>query len=310
MTRWAIVLAAGEGSRLRLLTMDDRGVVTPKQFCSLRGGASLLERTLARAERLVPRERIVVVVAAEHRTFWRAQLSHLPAANVVVQPRNRGTALGVLLPLLAIASRDPDPDLVVLPSDHFVADEVALLAAVTRASDAAARGEAGIVLVGMTPDAATSDYGWIVSAPAAALAPVRTFIEKPTPAIAAELLAQGALWNTFLFAARGRCLGSAIESAAPGVAGRMRDALRLGGDALERFYDVEPAVDLSRHVFERQPAALRVVRAGPCGWTDLGTPQRVRACLARRGEFEGQGVVPHRGTSVRLDLVVQGSATA
>jgi hypothetical protein len=48
MTRWAIVLAAGEGSRLRLLTTDDRGVVTPKQFCSLRGGASLLERTLAR----------------------------------------------------------------------------------------------------------------------------------------------------------------------------------------------------------------------------------------------------------------------
>ena len=59
---WAIVLAAGDGTRLRDLTTRD-GVSTPKQFCSLAGGRSLLGDALARAARVVPRKRVVVVVA-------------------------------------------------------------------------------------------------------------------------------------------------------------------------------------------------------------------------------------------------------
>jgi hypothetical protein len=46
---WAIVLAAGEGSRLRRLTTDGSGASIPKQFCSLRNGPSLLHEALRRA---------------------------------------------------------------------------------------------------------------------------------------------------------------------------------------------------------------------------------------------------------------------
>jgi mannose-1-phosphate guanylyltransferase len=34
---WAIVLAAGEGSRLHSLTTTESGIAIPKQFCSLHG---------------------------------------------------------------------------------------------------------------------------------------------------------------------------------------------------------------------------------------------------------------------------------
>jgi mannose-1-phosphate guanylyltransferase len=43
---WALVLAAGEGTRLRSLTTTRSGAAIPKQYCSLRNGPSLLEETL------------------------------------------------------------------------------------------------------------------------------------------------------------------------------------------------------------------------------------------------------------------------
>ena len=47
---WAIVPAGGEGRRLHGVTTTALGVAVPKQFCSLRGGNSLLLEALKRAE--------------------------------------------------------------------------------------------------------------------------------------------------------------------------------------------------------------------------------------------------------------------
>src|SRR5262249_46375911 len=120
---WAIVLAAGDGTRLRRLTTGRDGVTTPKQYCSLRGGKTLLDQAIERGARAVGRRRGVTVVAEQHRFWWSRSLSHSPAGGVVVQPRNRGTAPGILLPLLSILRRDPEARVLILPSDHFVEDE-------------------------------------------------------------------------------------------------------------------------------------------------------------------------------------------
>jgi mannose-1-phosphate guanylyltransferase len=115
---WALILAAGQGTRLRSLTTTKEGFAVPKQFCSLCGGASLLEETLSRAETVATRSHIVTVVAAEHRRWWEPTLWTLPGENIVVQPQNKGTATGLLLPLLHILRRDPNATVAVLPSDH------------------------------------------------------------------------------------------------------------------------------------------------------------------------------------------------
>src|SRR5688572_14911561 len=120
---WALVLAAGEGSRLRTLTTDSNGLAVPKQFCSLQGGPSLLQEALHRAQAVVPRERICTVVAEQHRRWWQGALWWLPAANIFVQPRNRGTAVGILMPVLRILARDPLARILFLPADHYVRDE-------------------------------------------------------------------------------------------------------------------------------------------------------------------------------------------
>jgi mannose-1-phosphate guanylyltransferase len=98
---WGLVLAAGDGTRLATLTTDANGRSVPKQFCSLNGGRSLLEDAMHRARHIVPRDRLCAIVAADHRRYWQRTLWTLPSSNVIVQPRNRGTAHGILLAVLS-----------------------------------------------------------------------------------------------------------------------------------------------------------------------------------------------------------------
>lgn len=118
---WAVVLAAGDGIRVRAWTKDPSGAPIPKQYCCFWGAKTMLGWALERATALVPPERVAVIVADQHRGFWQKELLGLPAENVVVQPRNRGTTAGVLLPVPQILlRRDPQARFLVLPSDHYV----------------------------------------------------------------------------------------------------------------------------------------------------------------------------------------------
>ncbi len=283
---WAIVLAGGEGSRLRSLTTTPSGVAVPKQFCSLRGGASLLDEALQRAAAVAPRQRICAVVAGQHAQWWRASLAGLEPANVLVQPQNRGTALGILLALLNILERDPHASVVILPADHHVGEEGVLAAALGRAVAAVRARPADVLLLGVTPEEADPELGYIVPAgdSPAGLARVARFVEKPTVGEAEALIAGGALWNVFIVAAHARTLLEVFNRYDRGLARRMRSAVRdalLGASttALAELYLRLDNVDFSRDLAERYGAAFRVMRIPACAWTDLGTVQRVTKTL-------------------------------
>ncbi|MFO1078057.1 MAG: sugar phosphate nucleotidyltransferase [Planctomycetota bacterium] len=283
--RFGLVLAGGSGKRLESLTTDANGRAVPKQYRSLLGRRSLLGDALARAERLVTRSHIVTVVAAQHEPFWRRELADRTTENVVVQPRNRGTAAGVLLPLLAIAARDPAAVVTLLPSDHFVADEESLIAALRRAQAAAARLPTKVLLVGVQPDGPEADYGWILPGTAGGpVRPVRSFHEKPPAAAAAVLLRAGALWNSFLVVATARALIRLFRMRLPDLLDPLRAVLAHHDPALtQRFYDAVTEHDFCRHVLEGAETDLGLCVAPSCGWTDLGTPHRVATCLATLG---------------------------
>lgn len=280
---WALVLAAGEGSRLRSLTTDVAGVAVPKQFCSVGTGESLLGASLARARRVATPDRIVTVVAAEHERWWRLEVAELPAANVIVQPRNRGTAAGILLPLLAIHRRDPEARIAILPADHFVRSEHVLAATIRRAFVALARGDSRAVLLGITPDAAEGDYGWITAADRLedAARPIASFVEKPGPEVAGRLFAEGAVWNSFVFATTSRGLLELYAERLPDLLESFRSVAKRAAttDELAEIYERLPAEDFSGRLLQGSEASLAVIRAPACGWTDLGTPARLIACL-------------------------------
>lgn len=290
---WVLVLAAGEGTRLRTLTTTPDGAAIPKQFCSLRGGCSLMEEALQRAATIAEPEHICAVVAQQHRQWWEGPLKSLRKNNVIVQPANCGTANGILLPLLHIMTRDPEARIVLLPSDHHVRDEILLSRALGQAVGQLRHCKREIVLLGVEPDEIDPGLGYIVpGVSSGALRCVERFVEKPSIALTRQLIAQGALWNVFIVAARARTLLDIFSTRFPEIVDDMRAVVAHDATqphepvAAAHLYKSLPDIDFSRHIAQGYESALRVLPMPVCGWSDLGTPARVAQTLARIAEVE------------------------
>jgi len=313
---WAIVLAAGDGTRLASLTTDDRGNAVPKQFCSLNGGPSLLHAALRRARRIVPRGRVCAIVAQQHERYWRSARWSLPARNVFIEPHNSGTAIGVLHGVLRILDRDPLARIVFLPADHHVSCERLLADTVRTAVTLLSRGHKELLLIGIAPDELDPELGYIVPGATAdeSCRGVALFVEKPTTALASDLIARGAVWNSFIFAAHASTLLALLRARMPEIVHGMTMALvrdrrqGRGTAALDEFYEGLPTIDFSRSVVQDAAPVLRVLTAPACGWTDLGTPRRVARVIERlrRGASRRRGVAAKpRPVSAFINLSAQ-----
>ena len=288
---WAVVLAAGSGNRLSSLTVDQRGTAVPKQFCSLSDERTLLEDTLARAARITGVTRTTAIVAAQHSQWWQPQLASLPPHNVVAQPLNRGTAVGILLMALHIHQRDPNASLVFLPSDHFIRDEAAISACLLRGLRHLHEEPDALLLLGITPEEPDSELGYIVPRDplGEGVFTVREFIEKPSRASAEALLAAGAVWNSFIFTVRAATLLDLFAQHHAPLVARLRLALTrdawrtYGGASLAAVYGTLDDADFSRDLLAGNERTLRLLPAPRCGWTDLGTPARVGRCVQQLG---------------------------
>jgi mannose-1-phosphate guanylyltransferase len=284
---WVVVLAAGEGTRLRTLTTNNSGDAIPKQYCSLRGGNTLLDDTLARAASVARADHICVIVAAQHRQWWQPLLKDWAAPNIIVQPLNRGTGVGLLLPLLHIMSRDSEARIIVLPSDHYVREEAILAAALRRAVGRLDKSIENILMLGFRPEDADPDLGYIVPGrfDAAGLLRVQQFVEKPGHPQAQQLIAAGALWNAFILAAHARTLLHLFSTRERDMVVNMWSAISRdgasteNGRAIQRLYRHLPTLDFSSHFLSGAEANLRVFDVERCGWNDLGTPARLGLTL-------------------------------
>ena len=290
---WTIILAAGDGTRLAGLTSMADGTVVPKQYCSFGAGRTLMSATFARARRLAPPERTLAIVAEGHRRWWEAEVAGLPADNVVVQPRNRGTAPGLLLPLLHVLARDSSAIAVVLPSDHHVAREGVLLEAIADATRLAGEQPSNVFLLGVTPDGPETEYGWIIPAsrsPASRSCRIRAFLEKPGRAEAVAAMEEGGSWSSFILAGHAGAFVDLYSRCAPALLQGMLGAWRPDRpaaepwEALRDLYDTMMPIDFSKDLLQRECAreSLRLVPVAPCGWSDLGTPARLSEWLRAR----------------------------
>jgi len=284
---WVVVLAAGEGNRLKSLATDIRGMSIPKQFCSLNGGLSLLEKALGRAHRLVAPSRVTTVVSEAHEEFWSQTLAKLPGENRLEEPKGKGTGNGILLSVLQILNRDPDASLVILPSDHHVRDERQLCNSIKSALKQVRASVSGIVLLGIKPDRPDPELGYILPGRinGNGTCSVLHFAEKPPIDQAARLVNIGALWNSFIIVGSGQSLLDLYVTRFPEVVRAMITALTLDASsrklALHRLYSELPDIDFCRHVLAGAEEQLRVLPVPQCGWSDLGTPERVGEVLAR-----------------------------
>jgi mannose-1-phosphate guanylyltransferase len=290
--RGAIVLAGGEGVRLAELTRQADGLHVPKQFCALIGKSSLLEETRGRVMRSVTAEKTWFVLNREHERFFSPLLANVSSHSLIVQPRNKGTAPAILYSLLRVAGSSPRMSVLLLPSDHHVEDEAALMNYVDLAFAAVEERPEMPLLLGVTPDAPETGYGWIEPVAETAKGPgrilrVRRFWEKPSREHASELLALGCFWNTLMLVGQVSTLLGLFICAMPELyasLSRIRPSLGTAfeKDHVAKVYEGLRTSDFSRQVLETVAPRLSVLPIPNVGWSDLGEPHRVARVLANQ----------------------------
>jgi mannose-1-phosphate guanylyltransferase len=291
---WAVVLAGGEGIRLRPLVRRLFGEDRPKQFARLLGPRSLLGATLDRVELGIAREQTLVVTTRRHASFVEEEFRGRPRPIILEQPDDRGTAAAVLFPAARIAQQDPEALVAVFPSDHFIPDGARFMSHVLGVADLVQRDSSRIVLVGAPATRPEPEYGWIrPGSPLGAVdgepvCAVQAFREKPEPARACHYFARGYLWNTLVFVASARLLLDLGRRHAPDLARRLERVADFAGGPLERWavrqaYLHAPRVNFSRAILGACLDRLAVSRLPQLSWSDWGTPERVLESLRSAG---------------------------
>jgi mannose-1-phosphate guanylyltransferase len=179
----------------------------------------MLEHTLHRAEKLIAANSILTIVGRHHMKYAevRRQLSTRPRENVIVQPANKDTGPGVLLPLMHIYKRSPEAIVAVFPSDHFIWEEERFIDHVKLAAWRIARDPLRIILLAVEAQEAETDYGYVIPRDdighfdVDGVRRVARFIEKPTVSVARSLVKAGALWNTMIMVFKVRTLLQLVQ---------------------------------------------------------------------------------------------------
>lgn len=298
---WGIVLAGGAGRRLEPLTRTLMETPLPKQFCNFGKTRSLLQETLARIAPIIPPERMVVVANASHQRLAKAQLSRTPGVTLVEQPEDRGTAPGVLLPLMHVARREPESTVILFPTDHGIDDLQVFHQGLRTACRAVETTPSLVVVGGVKAVFANPDYGWILPGKALGidhgfgLRRVNRFVEKPSRNRAEKLYNQGGLWSTFIVAAKARTLLRLFQAELPEHVCFFKKYVdmeeRKGASWLADNYHGVPRANLSSDVLGSATDLAVLAWPEDLGWTDLGTPARLVQWLSRpKGQGEGAGI--------------------
>jgi mannose-1-phosphate guanylyltransferase len=290
---WGIVLAGGDGVRLRELTRQVCGDDRPKQFCPLLGKRTLLEEARQRAERSLPADQIVFALTRSHQKHYLRYLADRPSQRIV-QPSNKGTAPAILCSLLSIARADSDAIVSILPCDHYYSREDVFTATLEKAFDIAEQRKDSIVLLGAEADGPEIEYGWIEAGESIdrhlGLSRVKAFHEKPSLPAAEALFRSGSLWNTFVTVGPVQVF---LELARNSIPSLMRELepefakLHLLGEVLipDALYNRIHPIDFSRQILSPSHDRLLALRLEKTEWSDLGDPHRVLVTFVQKNGY-------------------------
>ena len=299
-----VILSGGSGTRLWPLSRE----AYPKQFLALAGEDTMLQATWQRVAPLASGAPLLVANEA-HRFMVAEQLRQAgctPAA-ILLEPLGRNTAPAIAVAALQACAEGDDPLLLVLPSDHVIADAAGFRAAVAQAAPAAEAGQ--LVTFGIVPTAAETGYGYIQAAPAApataaqssSVRTVRRFVEKPDAATAAQYLASRQyFWNSGMFLFQASRYLAELERHAPAMlaacraafegAKRDTDFVRLDKAAFAAC----PSDSIDYAVMEKTADAA--VLPIDVGWNDVGS----WSALWQVAQQDGDGNA-HHGDVLALD---------
>lgn len=277
-----VILSGGSGTRLWPMSTPAR----PKQFLALTGAQTMFQMTAERTRdggRFAPP---VIVASARHADLIEAQLAEIGIAPnaVILEPCARNTAPAIALAALEIGSAP----MLVMPSDHIIADKAAFM----RAIDAALPllDDGWLVTLGIAPTGPETGYGYIRSAEALTPSVLRVahFVEKPDREHAETMIASGDhFWNGGIFLFRAEMFLGALAIHAPqmlaaaqaSLTGASRTGRRIHPD--EACFAASPADSIDYAVMEK--ADRVAVIPVSMGWSDVGSWDALYELTAKDG---------------------------
>lgn len=294
MTRWAVVLAGGVGSRFWPLSTPSR----PKQLLPLVSEQPLLAEAVARLGPVVPPERVLILTNGTLVPKIAALLPAIPRENLIAEPRAGGTGAALTWGAQEISRRaGPDAVMISVHADWAISDDARFQRTLSGAVEVAERHRA-LVTVGVVPSRPDPGLGHIQ--PGDVLdgdaRRVKRFVEKPDLARAEQMTRDGYLWNSGIFAWRVGDFLDEVRRLSPEIA----PALHAHANDIDAFFAAVTPVAVDVGVLERSDRV--VVLPGDFGWDDVGTWAALRR--VRATDAEGNATRGHVHSVEARDNVV------
>ncbi|MFT4697366.1 MAG: mannose-1-phosphate guanylyltransferase [Flavobacteriaceae bacterium] len=270
---YAVIMAGGIGSRFWPMSTTD----FPKQFHDMLGtGQSLLQKTFTRLQGLIPSENILILTNERYLDLVLEQLPGITEGQVVLEPAMRNTAPCILLSALKIYKKNPEAQMIVAPSDHWIEDEAAFLRDVETCFKTCAI-EDKLLTLGIEPTFPNTGYGYIESdkEDENVIKKVNQFREKPDYETAKKFLEAGNYsWNAGIFLWSVKSIISSFEKNMP----TMFTLFSEGNEAyntknekhfIENNYSKAENISIDYGILEK--AENVCVKKATFDWNDLGT---------------------------------------
>ena len=288
---FCVILAGGRGKRLWPCSRE----AMPKQFIDFFGtGRTQLQATYDRIVKLLPTEHIYICTCKEYLELSREQLPDVPEQNFIVEPINRNTAPSVAWAAVRILKRQPDANLIVLPSDQMVLNEASFTHSVELGLSYVAENDV-LMVMGVKPTRPEPGYGYIqigdLSCKPEVYA-VKSFTEKPEREFATLFMNSGEFyWNTGIFLSNVSHLLKSFEQIFPDVLRKLRyDRVQFTYEEemefVARNYPRYPNISLDYAILEQCKNVF--VMQCDFGWADLGTWHAIYESMSK---VEGDNVV-------------------
>jgi mannose-1-phosphate guanylyltransferase len=292
---FCVIMAGGQGTRFWPLSRSQR----PKQLLKILSAKTLIRETADRVFPLSRPEQTLVVTVAEQLPGLARELPMLPRRNFLAEPQGRNTAPCIGLAALEVMARNPEGIMLVLPADHWVADVAAFRRSLSAAAKLASASD-NLITIGIQPDYPETGYGYIMKGhPLSGNATVGTyhvkqFKEKPSEAMARQLIRKGSLWNSGIFVWRASTLLELMQRYQPAIAhGLSTISQAAKGNSLAksdsrlrsllaREYSKMPHLSIDHAVLEKAGSEGRVLTLeASFGWSDIGSWAAVHRMMHR-----------------------------
>lgn len=272
-----VIMAGGIGSRFWPVSTDDY----PKQFIDVLGcGKSLLQLTAERFGTICPPENIWVLTSQKYAHLVREQLPMLKEENLLLEPCRRSTAPCIAYAAWKIKKRDPNANMVVTPSDHYIGDVQEFRRVIESSLQFVSDSDA-ILTLGIKPTRPETAFGYIEAVLGSATLSnkevyrVDSFKEKPDLATAKVYLSKNNYyWNSGIFIWNVQTIVNAFRVYQAPIASIFESLLPLyytegEREAINEKFPECRNISVDYAILERADEIF--VFPVDFGWSDLGT---------------------------------------